>query len=497
MSSPAAASDTMTGPPMDAFQMAAAVRDGERTAVELAEDAFARVGDDRWNAFLDLDRDDVLRRAEAVDQRRARGESLGPLAGVPVAVKDNMAVRGRPMTCASRILDGFTPPYDAHVVERLEAADAVCFGKTNMDEFAMGASGENSAFGATGNPWDLDRSPGGSSSGSAAIVGSRAVPLALGSDTGGSIRQPAALCGCVGMKPSYGRVSRYGIVAFASSLDQVGPFAGSLGDAALLLQTLAGHDPRDSTSVDTPVPDYTAGLSQDVRGWRVGIVEGFGLDGLDAGVTGGLAAAADVFHEAGASVQTIRLENVNQAVAVYYVVAPSEASSNLARFDGIHYGQRVDDPQSLEDLYMRSRGEGFGPEVKRRIMVGTYALSSGYYDAYYKTALKVRRLIAQDFDRAFGRFDLLLSPVTPHPAFALNQPQENSLSMYLDDIFSIGANLAGLPAMSAPVGFAEDHGGTQRLPVGVQIIGPRFEEARVLRGGRVIEDAFGIIPPPA
>ena len=487
---------------MDAFDsivdLAAAVRTGDRSAVSLAEDCLARVGGDPLNAFLDLDREDVLARAAAVDAKREAGETLGPLAGVPVAIKDNLSVTGRPLTCASRILEGYTPPFDADVVERLVAADAVPFGKTNLDEFAMGASGENSAFGPTINPWGENRSPGGSSSGSAAAVGGRLVPAALGSDTGGSIRQPAAFCGCVGVKPTYGRVSRYGLVAFASSLDQIGPFAGSVAEAAALLQVICGHDKRDTTSVDVEVPDLSAGLRDGVKGLKVGVVEGFGLDGLDAGVTGAVAKAERVLIDAGAAVEHVPLENVSEAVAVYYVVAPCEASGNLARFDGVHYGRRAELPAggTLEDLYLRSRGEGFGDEVKRRIMVGTFALSSGYYDAYYKTALKVRRKIAEDFDRAFAKYDLLISPVTPKPAFPIAAEFEDPLEMYLDDIFSIGANLAGLPAMSVPVGLATAFGGGDELPVGVQVIAPRFEEARLLRGGQVLEDAFGRLPSP-
>ena len=484
--------------PEGVLETARRIREGDVSAVDVAEAAVARVGDDRLNAFLDFDTESILATAAAVDAKRTAGQTLGPLAGVPIAVKDNLSQTGRPMTCASRILEGYVPPFDAAVVERLKAADAVCFGKTNLDEFAMGASGENSAFGPTLNPWGERLSPGGSSSGSAAAVGGRLVPASLGSDTGGSIRQPAALCGCVGIKPTYGRVSRYGLVAFASSLDQIGPFASSVADAAAVLQAIAGHDRRDMTSVDRPVDDYLGRLGDGASGLRVGVVDGFGMENLDPGVTGGVSRAADVLRDAGARVEPVTLPNVSQNVAVYYVIAPSEASGNLARFDGMHYGRRAElrDGEALDDLYARSRGEGFGPEVKRRLMIGTFALSSGYYDAYYKTALKVRRLITRDFDRALATYDLLLSPVTPHPAFAIGAGEMDPMAMYLDDIFSIGANLAGLPAMSVPVGLASQLGGTAELPVGVQLVAARFAETTLLRGAAAIEATVDPLPPP-
>jgi aspartyl-tRNA(Asn)/glutamyl-tRNA(Gln) amidotransferase subunit A len=440
--------------------------------------------DPQVKAFLFVDEDDALDQARAVDAKRKRGEALGPLAGLPVAVKDVLCTRGQPTTCASKILRRFRPPYDAHVVERLRRADAVLIGKTNLDEFAMGSSTENSAFQTTANPWDLTRIPGGSSGGSAAAVASCEAPLALGTDTGGSVRQPAGHCGVVGLKPSYGRVSRYGLVAFASSLDQVGPFGHDTADAALLLETIAGHDPRDSTSVDRPVPAYGQTLDDPVRPLTVGVAREYFGAGLDAEVEAAVRAALKVYEGLGAKVIEVSLPHSPYAVAAYYLVATAEASSNLARYDGVHYGHRAEGRGGLIDLYQRSRGEGFGAEVKRRIMLGTYALSSGYKDAYYLQALKVRRLIREDFDRAFAQCDAVLGPTSPTAAFPIGEKADDPLSMYLADIYTISGNLAGLPGVSVPCGFTR-----AGLPIGLQILGPPFEEAKLLRIARMHERA--------
>jgi aspartyl-tRNA(Asn)/glutamyl-tRNA(Gln) amidotransferase subunit A len=440
--------------------------------------------DPQVKAFLFVDEDDALDQARAVDAKRKRGDALGPLAGLPVALKDVLCTRGQPTTCASKILRRFRPPYDAHVVERLRRADAVLIGKTNLDEFAMGSSTENSAFQTTANPWDLTRIPGGSSGGSAAAVASCQAPLALGTDTGGSVRQPAGHCGVVGLKPSYGRVSRYGLVAFASSLDQVGPFGHDAADVALLLEVIAGHDRRDSTSVDRPVPAYGQTLDEPVRPLTLGVAREYFGEGLDAEVEAAVRAALKVYEGLGAKVIDVSLPHSPYAVAAYYLVATAEASSNLARYDGVHYGHRADAHGGLIDLYQRSRGEGFGAEVKRRIMLGTYALSSGYKDAYYLKALKVRRLIREDFDRAFAQCDAVLGPTSPTAAFKIGEKADDPLSMYLADIYTISCNLAGLPGVSVPCGFTR-----AGLPIGLQILGPPFEEAKLLRIARMHEQA--------
>jgi aspartyl-tRNA(Asn)/glutamyl-tRNA(Gln) amidotransferase subunit A len=380
------------------------------------------------------------------------------------------------------MLQKFVPPYDAHVVSRLQAADAVLIGKTNMDEFAMGSSTENSAFQVTRNPWDFERAPGGSSGGSAAAVAASMTPLAVGSDTGGSIRQPAGFCGVVGLKPTYGRVSRYGLVAFASSLDQVGPFANDVHGAALLSEVLAGYDQRDSTSVDTPVPSYSATVDESLAGLRIGIAKEHFVEGLDPEVEAAVRGALDLYRSLGAEVREISLPNSKYGVAAYYIIAPSEASSNLARYDGVHYGHRAAEFESMVDMYSASRGEGFGAEVKRRIMLGTYALSAGYYDAYYLKALKVRRLIRNDFDAAFGSVDVIASPVTPTPAFKIGELINDPLAMYLSDVYTISANLAGLPGIAFPAGFSGSG-----LPVGLQLLAPPFEEERLLRAARMYE----------
>jgi aspartyl-tRNA(Asn)/glutamyl-tRNA(Gln) amidotransferase subunit A len=443
-----------------------------------------RQRDPQVKAFLSVDAEGALNQARSLDARRQRGEPLGTLAGVPIAIKDVLCTRGQRTTCGSKILAEFVPPYDAAVVERLRRADAVVIGKTNMDEFAMGSSTENSAFHVTRNPWDLERIPGGSSGGSAAAVAAREAPLALGTDTGGSIRQPAGLCGVVGLKPSYGRVSRYGLVAFASSLDQVGPFARSVADAALLLEVIAGHDRRDSTSVDRPVPAYSRSVDQPVQPLTIGVPKEYFGDALDPEVGAAVRAALKVYEGLGAKVEEVSLPHSPYALAVYYLVATAEASSNLARYDGVHYGHRSKDHKGLIEMYSRSRGEGFGAEVKRRIMLGTYALSSGYKDAYYLKALKVRRLIRDDFDRAFARCDVVMGPTAPTAAFKIGERSDDPLQMYLSDIYTITCNLAGLPGVSVPCGFTKT-----KLPIGLQIIGAPFEEEKLLRVARMHEKA--------
>jgi len=425
------------------------------------------------NAFVTVTRDRALEDARTADARIAKGEG-GPLTGVPLAHKDIFCTTGILTSCGSRMLSNFVSPYDATVVERLAAAGMVLLGKTNMDEFAMGSSNETSWFGPVKNPWDPSKVPGGSSGGSAAAVAARIAPVATGTDTGGSIRQPGALTGLTGFKPTYGRVSRYGMIAFASSLDQAGVLAQSAEDAALVLGAMAGFDARDSTSVDTPVPDYAAGLERPVKGLRIGIIREFFGDGLEAGTGAAVRAAIDAFRVQGAKVVELSLPNLPLSVPTYYVVAPAECSSNLSRYDGVRFGHRCKDPRDLVDLYRRTRGEGFGAEVKRRIMTGTYVLSAGYYDAYYLKAQKVRSLINADFKRAFEEVDVLMGPTTPTPAFAIGAKTGDPITMYLNDIYTIGANLAGLPAVSVPCGLVDG------LPVGLQVIGPHFSEERLL-----------------
>ena len=444
----------------------------------------ASARDQALGAFLHLDADAVLAAADAADACRARGEAVGLLAGLPVAIKDNLCQRGVPTTCASKMLANFKPPYTAHVVERVIAGGGVPFGKTNLDEFAMGSSTENSAFKATRNPWDHARIPGGSSGGSAAAVAGCLAPLSLGSDTGGSIRQPASLCGIVGLKPSYGRVSRYGLVAFASSLDQVGPFAHDVTGAAMLLQVVAGHDRRDSTSVDLPVPDYLATLDQPLAGLRVGVAREFFGPGLDPEVEKAVRGALDAYKSLGATIVEVGLPTSPHAVATYYLVATAEASSNLARYDGVHYGHRTAEKTNLIDLYCKSRGEAFGAEVKRRIMLGTYALSSGYIDAYYTKALKARRLILEDFNKVFAQCDVLAGPTSPTAAFKLGEKSSDPLSMYLSDIYTISCNLAGIAGISIPCGFT-----ASGLPIGLQLQAPAMAEETLLRAARMHEKA--------
>ena len=410
-----------------------------------------------------------------------------PLGGIPVAIKDVINVEGEACTCASQILQGYVAPYDATVITKLRAAGAIPFGRTNMDEFAMGSSTENSSIRITRNPRDPERIPGGSSGGSAAVVAADEAMASLGSDTGGSIRQPAALCGCVGLKPSYGRVSRFGLVAFASSLDQIGPFTHTVEDAALVLQAIAGHDPLDSTSLDLPVPDYSAPLNDGVKGLKLGVPKEYFVEGMDPQVEARVRAAIEVYRGLGAEIVEVSLPHTKYAVADYYIIATAEASANLARFDGVRYGQRASAPRDLADHYGRTRGEGFGKEVKRRIILGTYVLSSGYYDAFYLRAQKVRTLIRRDFEEAFRKVDGLLSPTSPVPAFKIGERMADPLQMYLADIFTIAANLAGICGISIPCGDAEVDG--KKLPVGLQIMAPAFEEARLLRIARAYETA--------
>jgi aspartyl-tRNA(Asn)/glutamyl-tRNA(Gln) amidotransferase subunit A len=469
-----------------------AVRSGDRSAVDLCEAAFAAIdaADPVLHAFNTIVREQALERAAAIDRDRARWRDC-PLIGIPVALKDNISTRGVRTTASSRILESFVPPYNATVVEKLEAAGAVIVGKTNCDEFAMGSSTENSAFGPTRNPWSIDRIPGGSSGGSAVAVAAGMTPLSLGSDTGGSIRQPAALCGIVGLKPTYGRVSRYGLLAFASSLDQIGPLARTVGDAALALSVVAGRDPADATSAPEAVPDFTSVLTGDVRGARIGVPRTLLEAGVDPPIADAIKGALDVLVARGALLVDIDLPHAGAAIPVYYLIATAEASSNLARYDGVRYGYRApfDSAQGraaagredLRGMYARTRARGFGAEVKRRIMLGTYVLSAGYYDAYYLKAQQVRTLIKSDYERAFDRVDVIAMPTTPTSAFKIGERVADPLQMYLSDVFTVSANLAGLPAISIPCGFTPD-----RLPIGLQLTGRAFDEATLLR----VADAY-------
>jgi aspartyl-tRNA(Asn)/glutamyl-tRNA(Gln) amidotransferase subunit A len=482
-----------------AIDLVSAVKRGDVSAVQCAEAFLNRIDalNPKINAFLAVDRERALARAAAVDARRAAGKPLGLLAGLPVAVKDVLCTADMPTTCASKMLAGYRPPYDADTVRRLRDADAVIVGKTNMDEFAMGGSNENSAFGPVRNPWDLSRAPGGSSGGSAACVAADMAPVAIGSDTGGSIRQPAGLCGITGLKPTYGRVSRRGLIAFASSLDQIGPMARSAADCALVLEAIAGHDPGDSTSLADEVPRYTELLDQPLSGLRIGRVAEHYAEGLDPEVAKGVEEAFAVFKAAGATIHDVKLPHAKYGVPTYYLVAPCEASSNLARYDGAHYGHRAEPGRGhraepggghrssskaggfdspLVEMYCRSRSEGFGPEVKRRIMLGTYALSSGYYDAYYAKALRVRRLIRQDYLDAFAHVDLIGGPVSATPAFKLGEKTGDPLSMYLVDLYTVATNLAGVGGISFPCGFTKSG-----LPIGFQLQGPALAETMLLR----------------
>jgi aspartyl-tRNA(Asn)/glutamyl-tRNA(Gln) amidotransferase subunit A len=487
------------------------LRSGEVSSVELTRAYLDQIAahDSQIQAFVRIDADGALQQAAAIDRRR-NGEPLGALAGLPVALKDVLCTRGQVTSCASKMLAQFRAPYDATVVTKLRAADAILIGKTNMDEFAMGGSTESSAFQVTRNPWDTSRTPGGSSGGSAAAVAASMAPLAVGSDTGGSIRQPAGFCGVVGLKPSYGRVSRYGLVAFASSLDQVGPFARTVEDTALLLEVLAGHDPLDSTCVDRPVPNYSQTVGRPLDGLRLGVVREHFAEGLDREVEAAVRAALRVYESLGATIDEVSLPHSGYAVATYYVIAPSEASSNLARYDGVHYGHRADigkltaeleeqrkvltrqgDQRAVDALdtilvrmYRRSRAEGFGAEVQRRIMLGTYALSAGYYDAYYLKAAKVRHLIRCDYDAAFKKVDLIVGPVAPCAAFQLGAMADDPLAMYLLDLYTVSANLAGIAGLCLPCGTT-----SSGLPIGLQLQAASFDEERLLRGAQMFQQA--------
>ncbi len=492
-----------------ATELLAQLNAGDLSSVELTQAYLDQIKshDGEVKAFLRVDQSAALERAADIDKRRREKKPLGRLAGLPVAIKDLLCTQGEVTTCGSRMLENFKPPYDATVIANLKAADAVLIGKTNMDEFAMGGSTENSAYQKTANPWDLERTPGGSSGGAAACVAAGMAPLSVGSDTGGSIRQPAGLCGVTGLKPTYGRVSRYGLVAFASSLDQIGPLARTAEDAALLLEVLAGHDPLDSTSVNMPVPMYSETVKQPLKGLRLGLVrEHFG-EGLEPEVEQAVREAVEVYKSLGATIKDVSLPHGKYGVATYYIIAPCEASSNLARYEGVHYGHRTDEKKMvaalaeernklvaagkqaeadavdnpLVRLYRQSRAEGFGAEVKRRIMLGTYALSAGYYDAYYLKALKVRRLIRQDYDAAFGEVDLIIGPVTTAPAFKLGEKVDDPLAMYLVDLYTVSANLAGIGGIALPCGTSRG------LPVGLQLQAPPFEEERLLRAAHMYQ----------
>jgi aspartyl-tRNA(Asn)/glutamyl-tRNA(Gln) amidotransferase subunit A len=468
---------------LTAHELAARYRRGEATPTAAVTEYLARIAalDPQVRAFLTVTREDALRRAAEADARFRAGTPRGPLDGVPIALKDVLCTRGIRSTCGSKILDRFVPPYDATVVARLYDAGAILLGKLNMDEFAMGSSTEHSAYFTTRNPWDLARVPGGSSGGASAAVAADMAALTLGTDTGGSIRQPAAFSGVLGLKPTYGRVSRYGLIAFASSLDQIGPFAKDVEDAALMLQAIAGADPMDSTSVGVAVPDYTAALRGGIEGLRLGVPAEYFIDGMDPEVEGAVREAIVTLEKLGARPEPVSLPHTEYGLAAYYVIAPAEASSNLARYDGVKYGLRVPGARDLIDMYSKTRAAGFGTEVKRRVMLGTYALSAGYYDAYYGQAQKVRTLVRRDFQQAFERVDLIVAPTTPGVAFKMGE-KEDPIQMYLNDIFTIPVNLAGLPGVSIPGGFTQ-----AGLPIGLQLIGRAFDEALLLRAAHAYQ----------
>ncbi len=455
-------------------ELASGLKAGDFSSVELTQYFLDRISDhDELNAFITITADQALAAAKSADEQIAAG-SAGALTGIPMAHKDLFCTDGVRTSCGSKMLDNFIAPYNATVVEKLNAAGMPMLGKTNMDEFAMGSSNENSYYGAVKNPWDVERVPGGSSGGSAAAVAARLIPVATGTDTGGSIRQPASFTGVTGIKPTYGRVSRFGMIAYASSLDQGGVFATSAEDCALVLEAMSGFDERDSTCVERDVPDFSASLDDSLQGVKIGVPKEYFGEGLDAGVADVIQKALDEYQKLGAEIVQISLPNMNLAIPSYYVIAPAEASSNLSRFDGVRYGYRCADPQDLTDMYMRSRGEGFGAEVKRRIMTGTYALSAGYYDAYYLKAQKIRRLISDDFKQAFEKVDVIMGPVAPETAFKIGEKSDDPISMYLSDIYTLSLNLAGLPGMSVPAGTSNG------MPVGLQIIGNYFDEAKIL-----------------
>ncbi len=464
------------------------IRSGGVSALQISESVFLRINavEDRVHAYIRLMKEEAMAAAARADESIQKGD-LQPLTGIPIALKDIVCTRGIPTTCGSRILHNFVPPYNATVVEKLAQAGAVFVGKANMDEFAMGSSTETSAFGPTRNPWDLERIPGGSSGGSAAAVAAGECIASIGSDTGGSIRQPAALCGVVGMKPTYGRVSRFGLIAFASSLDQIGPFTRDVEDCAIMMNVLAGYDPKESTSVRAEVPDYRQFIRRDIQGWRIGIPEEYFIEGIDPEVSAAVRNAVETIRRCGASIVEISLPHTRYCVAVYYIIAPAEASSNLARYDGVRYGFRAADARDLAEMYQMSRRRGFGAEVKRRIMIGTYALSAGYYDAYYGKASQVRALIRRDFDEAFTKCDAILTPTSPTPAFRLGEKTDDPLQMYLSDIFTISANLAGIPGISVPCGFS-----ASGLPIGVQFLAGHFEEGKLLQLASAYEKSAAV-----
>jgi len=487
---------------LTARETARLVAGGEVSALEVVEVRLERIAavEPLVGSFLRVDGEGAREMAADIDRKVAAGDDPGILAGVPVALKDNLCVEGREVTCGSKILKGFVSPYDATVVRKLKAAGAVFLGQTNMDEFAMGSSTENSGFQITRNPWELDRVPGGSSGGSAAAVAAGEAPAALGSDTGGSIRQPAAFCGVAGLKPTYGRVSRYGLIAYASSLDQIGPFARDAGDIAVLLEAIAGHDPRDSTSAPLPVPVYRDSLGGEISGMKLGVPRQCFSEGLEAGVEKAFRESLEIFRGLGAEVIEIDLPRIPHSVACYYIISTAEASSNLARFDGVQYGHRAAGAENLIEMYEATRREGFGEEVKRRILLGTYVLSAGYYEAYYGRALKARRLIKDDFDRAFELCECVLMPTSPTTAFEIGSRIDDPLQMYLSDLFTIAVNLAGLPAISITGGFD-----SRGLPVGIQVIAPPFEEEKIIRTASAFEAGAGFqdrkpvlsVPPAA
>jgi len=454
------------------------IKKKKATAYEIMQDIFNQIDkvDNLIKAFLVVEREEALKKAQEIDKKVKNGEKIPPLAGVAVAVKDIIATQGTETTCGSKILKGFIPPYDATVINRLKDAGAIIIGKTNMDEFAMGSSTENSAFGPTHNPWDLERVPGGSSGGSSAAVAADETFVALGTDTGGSVRQPASLCGMVGLKPTYGRVSRYGLVAYASSLDQIGPITKDVTDCALIMKVISGYDKMDSTSVNLGVPDYLKSCQAGIKGLKIGVPKEYFIEGIDREVKDALDKALKMFEKLGARIEEVSLPHTEYSLPTYYLIATAEASSNLARYDGVQYGYRTEDYEDLSSMYQKTRSEGFGSEVKRRIMLGTYALSSGYYDAYYLKAQKVRTLIKEDFDKAFSKYDILITPTSPTPAFKLNEKVSDPLTMYLSDIYTIPINLAGIPAISLNCGYSKNN-----LPIGLQIIGKHFSEETILR----------------
>lgn len=462
---------------LSAHEAAELLKKKEVSSVELTQAVLDRINvvEEQVKAFVTVTGDEALAQARVIDQRRAAGEMLSPLAGVPMVLKDNMCTKGIKTTCSSKILENFIPPYNATVVDKLHTAGAVMLGKANMDEFAMGSSTENSSVHVTRNPWSLDSVPGGSSGGSAASVAADEGFYSLGSDTGGSIRQPASFCGVVGLKPTYGLVSRYGLVAFASSLDQIGPFTKNVTDSAMVMNAISGHDAMDSTSADIQVPDFTSYLQNDIKGLRIGIPKEYFVEGMDPAVEQAVRQAIAKLEELGAICEEATLPHTEYALPVYYLLATAEASSNLARYDGVRYGYRTETAEDLLTMYRKTRSEGFGSEVKRRIMLGTYALSSGYYDAYYLKALKVRTLIKQDFDRAFEKFDVLLSPTAPTTAFKFGEKAGNPMQMYLSDIFTISTNLAGIPGLSIPCGFSNG------MPIGLQLMGKPFDEGTLFK----------------